>query len=635
MAQVLAEAPSSRPVTTSSDPGRHTLRMDWALWAVAGVATVFAGIAYAHFLEHQRNLWGYGPHDRNYHYLTGLNFGLGLRQMDVPYLLQTLDKQRTWGVLHGVILGIIVAITGPDFRVGVLPSLVGWVGTALFAFLAARRMCPRGGNVAGFVAALFVLTSPGHQAFATEIMLESLGACLSLAVLHRYLVAVQEPTRRNWSLLGLTLSLLFFLKTNYWLIVVIGLGLAELVRRPGFYLFWLKEAWHAVAWRAWLGRQLRHPLTYLLVALTGVIGWIMVQDSPSISIFGREVSLSTPHNVLNIAYAVLFIRVLLWWRKAGRSWFDGMGREFLPLACWHVLPVAIYFLLPKRLGYFLWFISPANAPKDAAMSLTDGLTHYHAWIVSDYHVASWTFALALGLLGVALLASRKLRPGSVAVICFLLISLFLTARHPSHMSRYVHSWLAAGWVLAGVGLATVIYGRATALIPRARPWLASIAVAGLACFTMPEMLHAHHVAHGGPNPDFDSSLVLTDCYLPHLQDSRHTLILSNAAINFFCQWTYLERYSKLRAADVDVKNFGRDADRNRQLFEQWLAKHDYDSIVFIDVPPGSYFYERASLAAYGQVPGLLRGSKRYVETRHWELAAYGCAVTLWEKAARQ
>lgn len=631
MAQILATAPAPRSITISCEANRRSWHVDWGFWLVAGVAVVFAGIAYALFLEHPRNLWGYGPHDRNYHYLTGLNFGLGLRQLDVAHVLQTIDKQRTWGLLHGLLLGMILAVTGPDFRVGVLPSLAGWVGTALFAFLAARRMCPRGGNVAGFVAALFVLTSPGHQAFATEIMLESLGACLSLAVLHRYLVAVQEPSRRSWSLLGLALSLLFFLKTNYWLLTVFGLGLAEIVRRPGFYLFWLKEAWHAVAWRSWLGRQLRHPLTYVLGALLALIAWIMVQDSPSVSILGREVSLSTPHNVLHLAYAVLFFRVFIWWRRAGRSWFDGMGREFLPLAYWHAAPVAVYFLLPKRLGYFLWFISPANAPKDAAMSLTQGLAHYHAWIVSDYHVAPWMFMVALGLAGIGLLACRAFRPGSVAVICFLLIALFLTAKHPSHMSRYVHSWLAAGWVLAGAGLASLIYGRATALVPRVRPWLAGAAVAGLACLTLPQMLDAHHVAHGGPNPDFASSLVLSDCYLPHLKDSRRTLILSNAAINFFCQWTYLEKYGNLHGADVDIKNFGQDADRIRQLFTQWLDKHDYDSIVFIDVPPDSYFYEKPSPAAYGQVPGLLRESNRYVEARRWEFAEYGCAVTLWTR----
>ncbi|MBM4071496.1 MAG: hypothetical protein FJ271_21555 [Planctomycetes bacterium] len=631
MSQILAEAPVPRAISPSLERTPCPWHLDWAAWLVVGVAVAFAGIAYTLFLDHPRSLWGYGPHDRNYHYLTGLNFGLGLRQFDVAHLRQTIDKQRTWGVLHGMLLGTILAVTGPDFRVGILPSLAGWIGTAVFAFLAARRLCQRGGNLAGFVAALFVLTSPGHQAFATESMLESLGACLSLAVLHRYLVAVQEPSRRAWSLLGLALSLLFFLKTNYWLLTVIGLGLAELIRRPGFYLFWLKEAWHAVGWRSWLGRQLRQPLNYLLAALISLIGWIMVQDSPSINVFGREVSLSTPHNVVNLAYAVLFLRVLFWWRKYGRSWFDGMGREFLPLAYWHAIPVAVYFLLPKRLGYFLWFISPANAAHDAAMSFTRGLANYHVWIVSDYHIAPWMVLVALALVGIALLVSPSLRPGSVAVICFLLISLFLTAKHPSHMSRYVHSWLAAGWVLAGAGLATLIYGRATASCQEIRPWLAGIAMTGLACLTLPEMLHAHHVAHGGPNPDFDSSLILSDCYLPELKDSRRTLILSNAAINFFCQWTYIERYGKLHGADVDVKNFGQDPDRNRQLFDQWLARHDYDSIVFIDVPPGSYFFERPSLAAYGQVPGLLREQTQFVQARRWEFAYHGCAVTLWTR----
>jgi hypothetical protein len=74
-------------------------------------------------------------------------------------------------------------IGGPDYRLAVLPSLSGWVGTAVFGFLAARRMVPRGGNLAGLLAGLLILASPAHRGFATDIMLESMGACLSLVAL--------------------------------------------------------------------------------------------------------------------------------------------------------------------------------------------------------------------------------------------------------------------------------------------------------------------------------------------------------------------------------------------------------------------------------------------------------------------
>ena len=39
---------------------------------------------------------------------------------------------------------------------------------------------------------MFILASPAHRAFGTDIMLESLGGCLSIMVLYFYLAAVQD-----------------------------------------------------------------------------------------------------------------------------------------------------------------------------------------------------------------------------------------------------------------------------------------------------------------------------------------------------------------------------------------------------------------------------------------------------------
>lgn len=636
MAQSTIDAPCTLPAFEIAGDGEQrrsfTWKLDWGLWLVVATALALGAIAYLLFLEHPRQLWDRGPHDRNYHYLTGLNFGLAFQQWDIVHLLQTIDKQRTWGMLHGLLVGLIVAVTGPDFRLGVLPSLAGWVLAAILSFLVARRMVARGGNLAGFVAALFILTSPAHQSFATDIMLESLGACLSLWVLHRYLVAVQEPSKGAWCLFGVALSLLFFLKTNYWLLALLGVGVAEFLRRPGFYYFWIKEGLHAVSWKNWLRAQLRHPLNYALALLLGGVAWFFISGGGDFHILGRDVSFSSPHNLLHLAYVVLFIRVCVWWRRVGREWVQGMGAEFLPLVHWHAIPVAVYFLLPKRLGYFLWFLSPANADQSESMSLSTGLAYYYEWVVRDYHLGLWSFVLALGLAVVALITCRKLKPGSAAMVCFLLVALFMTANHPNRKGRFLHSWVAAGWVLAGAGLTQVVYGRLTASYPKARPWLAGAAVGALGCVALPHMLTSHQSQDGGGNLCQESNLLVTDCYLPHLKDARKTLIVSSSAIDHLCQWTYLERYRRLHAVDTDIKNFGHDLAQNRAVFEKWMAKNAYDSVVFIDIPPGSYFFEGAPRhPAYEQVLIFLKEQGAFSQARRWDFLEYGCAVHLWTR----
>ena len=80
--------------------------------------------------------------------------------------------------------------------------------------------------MAGLVAALFIAASPAHRAYATDIMLESLGAALSLLALYCYLLTVQgQPDETGKArCLAAALLLLFLEKYNYWLLVVLALS---------------------------------------------------------------------------------------------------------------------------------------------------------------------------------------------------------------------------------------------------------------------------------------------------------------------------------------------------------------------------------------------------------------------------
>src|SRR5262249_40396445 len=154
------------------------------LGVVIGTTLVLAGQLYGHFLATHRHLWDSGTHDRNAHYLYVLRLATDVRQGEVLRLLEDLNSTRVWPPLQGVVGAAVLLVGGLDYRLAVLPSLAGWVATVVFGFLCARRAVRHGGNLAGFVAAVFILASPGHRAFATDVMLESLGAGLTLAVLY-------------------------------------------------------------------------------------------------------------------------------------------------------------------------------------------------------------------------------------------------------------------------------------------------------------------------------------------------------------------------------------------------------------------------------------------------------------------
>jgi hypothetical protein len=593
-------------------------------------AIIVAGIAYDRFLQAPRHLWERGPHDRNAHYGLGLSLALDIRQVNLARLVHDLDGARVWGPLHGILVALTQVIGGVDYRLALLPSLAGWVLTAVFGFLLARRLVGAGGLAAGLLAALFILASPAHQAFATDIMLESLGAALSLIALYLYVVAVQEPTPRSGRWLGMVLTLLFLHKYNYWLLVTFGLAATEVLRRPKYYGGIMRDAWGQASWRDWLAAQLRQPLNYLLVLAVALAGWVLATGGGSFRVLGRPISVRSPHNFVYLAYVALFLRGWLWWRRHGRVWARGLETPLPQIVSWHVWPIALWFLLPKRLAYFLWYLSPANGP-NSEPGFVNGLHYYWSCLTEDYHPGLISVLLALGFAGLAFLSWRRLKPGGNVVFCFLLLAALLTIHHPNRKSRFLHSWVAVTWVAAGAGLAQALCGL-TRRQPRARTCLTFTGIAALSCVFVPEMLQARTAPDGGSQYDRPSNLDLTDVYLPDLVSSRRALILcDHVALKHLARWTYLERYPGSRRVEVDLKGFGHDYAKNRQVFHKWLKTTRCDTLVFIHLPPGSSFYVDDNDFPYEQVHDFLDEQSAFRFWREYRLGQYGCSVAVWKR----
>ena len=199
-------------------------------------------------------------HDRHSHYMYGLNLALDLRTGDIVRLFHDFDRLRVWGPLHPILVALSQLVGGPDHRLAVLPSLAGWIMTIWFAFLTGRRLLPTGGDAAGLLAAFFVAISPAHRAYATDCMYESLGAGLSLAALYFYLAAVQDQSRRAAIALGVTLSILFLHKYNYWLLVLFGLTLGEFARQPRAWLAYARSVCQRGRLPAWAIAEIKQPL---------------------------------------------------------------------------------------------------------------------------------------------------------------------------------------------------------------------------------------------------------------------------------------------------------------------------------------------------------------------------------------
>jgi len=589
-----------------------------------------ASLAYQQYRDMARERWGSAVSDRNAHYLFGLSLALDIQQGDWKQLFSDFDGARTWPPLHGMLVALTLLAGGLDHQLAVLPSLAGWVGTIVFGFLVARRIAPRAGNWAGLTAVVFILSSPAHRVYATDIMLESLGACLSLIALYCYLVAKQDESVWAERGLGLALTALFLQKYNYWLLVCAALILTEILARPGDCWRFCRDTWNSVDKAHWLRSQFRKPLNYVVVLLLLLLAWVVLGNGRTITIGHNTISLHSPHNILHLAYLAFFLQLLLWWRKSGRDWASNLNRLVGRLILWHGIPIAVWFLFPKRLGYWLWYIA-ANKGENPKRDVLGGVSFYASSFVNDYHIGLWSALVALGCFILAFIAWRRLPPGGRAVLIFVLLSTLVTLPHPNRKSRFLHSWLAAGWAVGGAGLAAFIHCRATARSRNLRPWLAGAGVGCLALAHLPCWADAGHSPERGQGDYLSASTCdLTDCYLPWLAESHRTMFLSTMEIKHLFRWSFLEHYRQRERMEVDMKGFSATGEGNREFLDQWLQTTSCDTIILLDIPPGSYFYEltRYNDAFLKEIRPLLASQTLFHPVRQRYFSRYGCTVTM-------
>jgi hypothetical protein len=598
------------------------------------VALVLAGCLYARFLQVDRALW-YNPyHDRNAHCLYSLKLTTDVQNGRILQLLHDLNEARIWPPLHGIAAATVLLIGGRDYRLAVLPSLVGWVMMVVLGFLVAQRAAPRGGTLAGLIAALFLAASPAHRAYATDIMLESLGAALSLLALYCYLLTVQGSACEFIKVrcLAVALLLLFLEKYNYWLLVVLALLAAEGCSRGRLYWDALRRELHGIDWWHWMAAQLRHPLTWAAAFLLLASAFVYQRGEHPFRFLGHFISLYPPHNLIHFAYVVMFVRLAQWWWRQGRQWTQQLDPRFRQIVLWLICPIAVWFLLPKHPSYFVWYLSFADRHPHQQMDFLGGFRDYATWAVQDYHrsIACGLAAMLLCICG--LLTWRRLRPGGIAVLTLVLLASVLTPIHPNHKGRMLHSWIPAMWVTAGLGAAALVYGRSMA---RWRPWLAGAVVVTVAWTNYPALSAAGHAVEGGPHTEFPSMLDVTDAYLSDIPAGGSTLLLTTLPLKPMAQWSWLARFGNFEGLEERWYGFGTAGEDNRRGFAQWLQTTTCDTLVFCETTilrPG--VDSGPECALHAELKDVLSGQQTFRLAQARESRHLACRVEIWRRFER-
>lgn len=619
--------------STTSSPhapvtGRKPIR-DAALLVLVALLAFAAGTwVVVDYWPAANFIWWSSQHDRNAHYLQGLTLAMSVSGFDWYSFFAALERMHVWGSAHPLILGAIQWSAGPDHRLAVLPSLVLWCGSVPLLFALARRAAPEFGNAAGWVAALLIASSPAHRAFAVDCMLESGGAFLTLAALGAFIRFSESHTPRSARVLVCICLLLFFWKYNYWVLASLAMVAAEMGTRRS-------EAWAALR-RVWSDRRAllvslaRSPLL-IAAALVSAAGLVVLFHAPvTLTIGGWSVTITRHHGIVHAGWVLLCLQALLWWRARGRAWLATWESPDRIVAVGIALPIAIWFLIPKRLGSFLWFLSPLNSDQASAAAL-DRVQTYAAFIASDYFPQPWMSpaALLLSLIGlIGLLGPPHHRRGAGLVFLFLAIAALLTADHPMVKSRFVHSWIAALYLTSGLGVATLLAWLARLSLTASRVGAAATCAAALIVL-VPTLTTRGRAQESGVRPQMTSTLDVTDPLVAALPTGRVVQIVSNEAECWTLQWACLEKLRKPSLVRLDIRGYRR-TERDPAAIAPWLASTDAEVIAMVDIPPGSPFHSGYGAIALEPVRAALANDSRFSVTIDRVLPR-GERITVWQR----
>jgi hypothetical protein len=586
---------------------------------VAVVAAAAAGWAFHLNWVDVRNRWTRFDTDTNTHAYVLLGLAQNAWNLDAYGWYKDFDGPRSWPPLHGIAGSFVQLAAGKlDVRLAIVPSLFGWWLTAFCAALAARRLTKTSGDLAGYFAALFVLASPSHRIFAADVMLESLGAGLSMLCIWTYLRAKQIGGHREWTWFGASLTLLMVEKYNYWMLIAAPILGVEVLRQ--LYSWWTTPG-SLRAITSFITSEVRRPLTILALLIGTVAFGGFFLARLQVPIGGKPFRLDAFLNVFEVFAIVVMLRVFQRRRQVGPEWLAVFPDNWRGLFLGHGLPMLAWFCLPKRMGTVMEWLTRRHSTEEYT-GWWSGVEFYVQMAVQHYSVHWVLAALTAACIVVAFLRLHRLNAGAAVVFAALILCVLLTTAHPQRGSRFLHSWFALAWVVAGVGFA----GLASLIRPHlARQGIGVAAMLLLAFLQGPSLLErgSSSEMHHQPTP---TTLAAADFYLDEVQDAGRVAFISNVQISDFARWTYTERFPKRPRIDCFMKGFGSDRAKNEKLLEQWTPK--YDAIVSIDVDKNSvqYFPGYENFAQYRE---HLETQTRFSKASVKQFPALGCTVTIW------
>jgi hypothetical protein len=349
-------------------------------------------------------------------------------------LLWDLWLQGYWPPALSIFQVPFYLVLGGSITSGLRSGLAAFVLTGLIGCAVLWRMWRFAAVLPAALFLALLTSSPFLLAYASVTMTEMLGAAVQLTLLWAYVRYRQHPNVRTARLFAISLTVLFFTKYNYFVLLVIPLVLHELLERTSGLS---AATWGRVV-RGWSGRLFSSPAAAFLAVYLVALLLIMRTGGFDAHVFGRRISVHTIGNTGQVVLCVLLARLWYLHRRGRIDWAGLMAADerIRPLLLWFIVPVTIWFAspYPNHIRDFVNLV--VNRPLGEA-SVQNGIASYTAALRNQYFYSDWVLALVLIAFGIAVTRYRQQPP----IIRWLIIAIPLQfaaiALHQTRFPRFL------------------------------------------------------------------------------------------------------------------------------------------------------------------------------------------------------
>lgn len=349
-------------------------------------------------------------------------------------LLWDLWQQGYWPPMHSLYQIPFYLVLGGGRTSGLWSSaaafvLLGVTGSALL-----WRQWKRDALVPAALFLSLLISSPFLLAYGTVAMSEVPGALAQLLVLLCFVAWHRRPAPSNARLFAVSLTVLFFVKYNYFLLLAVPMAIHE----------WLEAtrgrgaSQRATdAWR-WAGRVLATPAGVMLALYGGLLLLVVASGGLEFHVAGRRVSIRTIGNSGHVVLYLLLARLWYLHRRGRIDWARTAAADprVRPLLLWFAVPVVIWLAspYPNHLRDFanLVFNRPAGEPTAGA-----GIATYLDALWTSYVYSPWVLVAVTVAFGAAAVRYAVQPPVMRVLIIAIPLQLVAVALHQTRDPRYL------------------------------------------------------------------------------------------------------------------------------------------------------------------------------------------------------